>query len=153
MREYAVEDIAEKPDEKHGAKAAYRVLYDGQCEICQACVSWLKTLDRNSKTICLPISAEVLSAVDSRLGIDECLRQLHVVTPEGEIHVGWGAVTCLARLFPSLGSLACWVSGSHFAMQEGCSMDSLPQTDIPSANVVAARAVLQNQRRYAGKQD
>jgi hypothetical protein len=33
--------------------------------------------------------------------MDECLRQLHVVTPEGEIHVGWDAVACLARLFPS----------------------------------------------------
>jgi hydroxyacylglutathione hydrolase len=101
MREHAVEDIAEKPDEKHSAKAAYRVLYDAQCEICQACVSWLKALDRENKTICLPISAEVLSAVDSRLNLNECLRQLHVVTPEEEIHVGWDAVACLARLFPS----------------------------------------------------
>jgi hypothetical protein len=33
--------------------------------------------------------------------MDDCLRQLHVVTPEDEIHVGWDAVTCLARLFPS----------------------------------------------------
>jgi coenzyme F420-reducing hydrogenase delta subunit len=27
MRGHPVEDIAEKPDEKHAAKAAYRVLY------------------------------------------------------------------------------------------------------------------------------
>ena len=101
MPENAVADIAESRDEKHKAKAAYRVLYDGQCEICQACVSWLKALDHEDKAVCLPISAEVLSAVDSRLQIDECLRQLHVVTPEGEIHVGWDAVACLARLFPS----------------------------------------------------
>jgi len=100
MRGYPVEDIAEKPDEKHRAKPAYRVVYDGQCEICQACVSWLKTLDHQSKTICLPISAEVLSKVDSRLNLDDCLRQLHVVTPEGAILVGWDAVACLARLFP-----------------------------------------------------
>jgi hypothetical protein len=70
MRGYPVEDIAEKRDERHGTKVAYRVLYDGQCGICQACVSWLKTLDRENKTICLPISAEVLSAVDPRLRID-----------------------------------------------------------------------------------
>src|SRR5260370_4119482 len=101
MREHAVEDIAEGPSEKHSANAAYRALYDGQCEICQSCVSWLKTLDRENKTICLPISAEGLLAVDSRLRMDECLRQLHVVTPGGEIHVGWDAVACLARLFPS----------------------------------------------------
>jgi glyoxylase-like metal-dependent hydrolase (beta-lactamase superfamily II)/predicted DCC family thiol-disulfide oxidoreductase YuxK len=64
-------------------------------------VSWLRTLDHESKTICVPISAEVLSAVDSRLQMDGCLRQLHVVTPEGEIHVGWDAVASLARLFPT----------------------------------------------------
>ena len=101
MRGYPVEVIAERPDEKHAAKAAYRVLYDGQCEICQACVSWLRALDRKNMTVCLPISADALPTVDSRLRMDECLRQLHVVTPEGEIHVGWDAVTCLARLFPS----------------------------------------------------
>jgi glyoxylase-like metal-dependent hydrolase (beta-lactamase superfamily II)/predicted DCC family thiol-disulfide oxidoreductase YuxK len=101
MREDAVEDIAVTEDETHGAKPAYRVLYDGQCEVCQSCVSWLKTLERENKTICLPISTEVLAAVDSRLQMDECLRQLHVVTPGGEIRVGWDAVACLARLFPS----------------------------------------------------
>lgn len=100
MRRYTAEDLAEKPDEKESAKAAYRVLYDGQCEICQACVSWLKTLDRENKTVCLPISAEVLPTVDARLNLDDCLRELHVVTPRGEIHVGWDAVACLARLFP-----------------------------------------------------
>ncbi len=95
--------VADSLEEKSSARSAYTVLYDGQCEICQACVSWLKTLDResNNQTICLPISAEALSAVDSRLKMDECLRQLHVVTPDGEIHVGWNAVTCLARLLPS----------------------------------------------------
>jgi len=35
-----------------------------------------------------------------RLKMDECPRQLHLVTPEAEIHVGWDAVVCLARLFP-----------------------------------------------------
>jgi glyoxylase-like metal-dependent hydrolase (beta-lactamase superfamily II)/predicted DCC family thiol-disulfide oxidoreductase YuxK len=64
-------------------------------------VSWLRALDHESKTICLPISIEVLPNLDGRLKMDECLRQLHVVTPEGEIHVGWDAVSCLARLFPS----------------------------------------------------
>lgn len=86
--------------EKHGPKP-YRVLYDGQCEICQACVSWLRTLDHQNETACLPITAAVLSRVDSRLRLDACLRELHVVTPEGEILVGWDAVACLAGLFPS----------------------------------------------------
>ncbi len=93
------------------AVTQYRVLYDGQCEICQACVAWLKTLDHENKTLALAISPEVLSKVDSRLRLDECLRQLHVVTPEGAILVGWDAVASLARLFPStwlIGTLGQW---------------------------------------------
>jgi len=101
MSDHSLAEIAASSGKEHGANSAYRVLYDGQCEICQAGVSWLKTLDHENKTICLPICAEVLSAVDARLSMDECLRQLHIVTPEGEIYVGWDAVTCLARLFPS----------------------------------------------------
>jgi glyoxylase-like metal-dependent hydrolase (beta-lactamase superfamily II)/predicted DCC family thiol-disulfide oxidoreductase YuxK len=105
MSDHSPALIAEMPDKKITA-AKYRVLYDGQCEICQACVSWLETLDHRNETICLPISADVLSEVDPRLRMDECLRQLHVVTPGGDIHVGWDAVTCLARLFP-----ATWMIG------------------------------------------
>ena len=101
MGDQSLAKIAEQAEEKHGAKPAYRVLYDGQCEICQASVSWLKSLDHQNQTICLPISADVLPTVDARLNLDGCLRQLHLVTPEGEIHVGWDAVACLARLFPS----------------------------------------------------
>jgi glyoxylase-like metal-dependent hydrolase (beta-lactamase superfamily II)/predicted DCC family thiol-disulfide oxidoreductase YuxK len=101
MGAQSLAEITGSPDKEHATTAAYRVLYDGQCEICQSCVSWLKTLDRKNETICLPISAEALPTVDSRLQMDACLRQLHVVTPEGQTHVGWDAVTTLARLFPS----------------------------------------------------
>jgi hydroxyacylglutathione hydrolase len=96
-----VADIAEKPAKRYPAAGMYSVLYDGQCEICQACVSWLRTIDHENNTTCLPIGDQVLSSMDSRLTMDECLRQLHVVTPGGEIRVGWDAITCLARLFPS----------------------------------------------------
>jgi glyoxylase-like metal-dependent hydrolase (beta-lactamase superfamily II)/predicted DCC family thiol-disulfide oxidoreductase YuxK len=112
MAEQSLTEIGAQPDAEHSTAPAYSVLYDGQCEICQSCVSWLKALDHDNKTMCLPISAEVLSAVDSRLLMDECLRQLHVVTPEGETRVGWDAVACLARLFPStwlIGTLGQWI--------------------------------------------
>jgi glyoxylase-like metal-dependent hydrolase (beta-lactamase superfamily II)/predicted DCC family thiol-disulfide oxidoreductase YuxK len=99
MSEHPLAEIAEKPAETWPANGEYRVLYDGQCEICQACVSWLKALDPEKRTVCLPISANVLASADSRLRMEDCLRQLHVVTPEGEILVGWDAVANLARLF------------------------------------------------------
>src|SRR5439155_7333263 len=83
MRDLTAE-LVEKLDSKN-ATACYRVLYDGQCEICQACVAWLKTLDADNKTICLPITADALTEVDSRLKMEDCLRQLHVVTPAGNL--------------------------------------------------------------------
>jgi hydroxyacylglutathione hydrolase len=111
MSDRSLAEIARKTDEPCPTKPVYIVLYDGQCEICQGCVAWLKTLDHKNKTLPLAVSAEVLSKVDCRLGLDECLRQLHVVTPESEILVGWDAVASLARLFPStwpIGALGHW---------------------------------------------
>ena len=60
MNEHSLAEMATSSDQECGTKSSYRVLYDGQCEICQACVSWLKTLDHENKTICLPISADGL---------------------------------------------------------------------------------------------
>src|SRR5579862_6292753 len=101
MLRQSVSDVSGDPTERAPFDARFRVLYDGQCEICQACVSWLSTLDHEHKTIALPIIAENLPSVDPRLNLDECLQQLHVVTPDGQILVGWDAVAGLALLFPS----------------------------------------------------
>ncbi|MGA8621142.1 MAG: MBL fold metallo-hydrolase [Candidatus Sulfotelmatobacter sp.] len=111
MPDQSLAETASPPKARPTPFAVYRVLYDGQCEICQACVAWLKALDRENKTFALPVSGEGLGTVDSRLKLDECLRQLHVVTPEGEILVGWDAVASLARLLPStwlIGTLGRW---------------------------------------------
>jgi hypothetical protein len=81
MGDPSLAEIAEEADEKHGAKPAQRVLYDGQCEICQACVSWLKALDHRNKTICLPISADLLPTVVAGLIFYYWLGVLHVVLP------------------------------------------------------------------------
>jgi len=89
------------------SSASYIVLYDGQCEICQACISWLKALDRDNQTLAVPISAEALSHLDCPFSLDACLRQLHVVSPDGQLFVGWDAVARLARLFP-----ATWLVGA-----------------------------------------
>src|ERR1700723_2912119 len=44
-----VAEIEENSDKRHATTSVYRVLYDGQCEICQSCVSWLKALDHEKK--------------------------------------------------------------------------------------------------------
>jgi glyoxylase-like metal-dependent hydrolase (beta-lactamase superfamily II)/predicted DCC family thiol-disulfide oxidoreductase YuxK len=101
MGVHSVADSPKSEAESSGPTSAYEVFYDDQCEICQACISWLKALDQSGKTICLPISSETRFATDGRLKIGDCLRELHVITPEGKIDIGWDAVAGLARLFPS----------------------------------------------------
>jgi len=58
MLELSLAEIKATADSKFAA-TQYRVLYDGQCEIWQACVAWLKTLDHENETVPLAISAEV----------------------------------------------------------------------------------------------
>src|SRR5438034_10759529 len=79
--------------------ASYRVIYDEQCEVCQAGVSWLKFLDQHKRVVCLPIDPDNLRKIHSSLTVDDCLRELHVVTPEGRVFAGADAVIMLARLF------------------------------------------------------
>ena len=79
--------------------ARYKVLYDGQCEICQAFVSWLQVLDRCHVTESIPITTDALCQLDARLDVNACLRELHVLGPDGRLYTGWDAVTRLARLF------------------------------------------------------
>ena len=85
----------------------YVAIYDEQCEVCQAFVSWLKLLDRKQQVLALPITLEVLASAHPDLELDACLRELHVITPGGEIRRGWDAVSALARLFPST-----WLMGA-----------------------------------------
>lgn len=55
----------------------------------------------------MAISGEAIAALDSRLNLEDCLRELHVLDPAGTIDVGWAAVARLARLFP-----ATWMIGA-----------------------------------------
>ena len=82
-------------------RGQYIAIYDEQCEICQSFVSWLRLLDRHHKVAPLPITPELLPALHPSLELDACLRELHVITPEGSVYCGWDAVAALARLFPA----------------------------------------------------
>jgi glyoxylase-like metal-dependent hydrolase (beta-lactamase superfamily II)/predicted DCC family thiol-disulfide oxidoreductase YuxK len=79
----------------------FRVFYDGQCEICQAGVAWLRILDRRGLCDCIPITADAQEIFTGELQLDACLRELHVLDSHGELFVGSEAVTRLTRLFPS----------------------------------------------------
>ena len=76
----------------------YQVIYDEQCEICQAGVSWLKILDHDKRIVIHPIDPDTLPRIHLDLKVDACLRELHVITPDGKIVVGADAVILLATV-------------------------------------------------------
>jgi glyoxylase-like metal-dependent hydrolase (beta-lactamase superfamily II)/predicted DCC family thiol-disulfide oxidoreductase YuxK len=78
------------------ASGTFTVLYDAQCEVCQAGVSWLTLLDRDKRASCIPIDSDSVR-LDPRLRLEDCLRELHVLGPASELLVGWDAVCELAR--------------------------------------------------------
>lgn len=123
------------------------VLYDGQCEICQAGVTWLKLLDRRGSTRPVPIEEADLAALHPALAIEDCLRELHVVRKDGSVLRGWTAVAWLARRswytwplgalgslppFRWLGSLLYrWVAANRYLISKcrggACRVASLPR--------------------------
>jgi predicted DCC family thiol-disulfide oxidoreductase YuxK len=48
----------------------------------------------------VPIDPALLPKVHPELTAEACRREMHVVTSEGQIFVGWDGVMYLARLFP-----------------------------------------------------
>jgi glyoxylase-like metal-dependent hydrolase (beta-lactamase superfamily II)/predicted DCC family thiol-disulfide oxidoreductase YuxK len=88
-----------QPSAKPASITSFKVLYDDQCEICQACVAWLKVLDKHQRTEAIPITAAALSELGAGLEMDACLRELHVIGADGRLYRGWDAVARLARLF------------------------------------------------------
>jgi glyoxylase-like metal-dependent hydrolase (beta-lactamase superfamily II)/predicted DCC family thiol-disulfide oxidoreductase YuxK len=81
-------------------------VYDGQCEICQAAVSWIRMLDRRGAVRCVAIQDGPLADVHPALVLAECLAQLHVVDGDGRIDVGWQAVARIAEAVPLARPLA-----------------------------------------------
>jgi glyoxylase-like metal-dependent hydrolase (beta-lactamase superfamily II)/predicted DCC family thiol-disulfide oxidoreductase YuxK len=66
-------------------------------------VSWLQALDHGRGRVeCRPLEADdaALKRIHPDLSLEDCLRELHVVSADGRIRRGWDAVARLARLFP-----------------------------------------------------
>jgi glyoxylase-like metal-dependent hydrolase (beta-lactamase superfamily II)/predicted DCC family thiol-disulfide oxidoreductase YuxK len=81
------------------AQRTFKVFYDGECEICQAGVSWIRILDSRRECECIAISPEALEPFADCADLDACLRELHVIAPDGTLYVGADAVARLARNF------------------------------------------------------
>ncbi|MBI2877727.1 MAG: DUF393 domain-containing protein [Candidatus Tectomicrobia bacterium] len=117
-------------------KTRYTVIYDDHCGICRSFVSWVRFLDKDHQVDCLPIDPSRLKNLPRSLDLEACLRELHVLTPAGDLYTGWDGVALLARLFPetwpvgALGSvepfrwvgqmLYRWVSTNRYLLSRGC---------------------------------
>lgn len=77
----------------------YSAFYDEQCEICQAGASWLRLLDKRGVVEILSIEESALARLAPDVSVEDALRQLHVMTPDGELVRGFDAVARLAMLF------------------------------------------------------
>jgi glyoxylase-like metal-dependent hydrolase (beta-lactamase superfamily II)/predicted DCC family thiol-disulfide oxidoreductase YuxK len=88
-----------------GGDLPVTAVYDGQCEICQAAVSWIRVLDRRGVVRCVALQDGPLSDVHPALEPADCLAQLHVVDADGRIMVGWQAVARIAGAIPLAGPL------------------------------------------------
>jgi len=81
-------------------------VYDGQCEICQAAVSWIRALDRRGVVRYVAVQEGVLADVHPALDTAECMANLHVVDAGGQVLVGWQAVARIAGAIPLAAPLA-----------------------------------------------
>src|SRR5260370_9612998 len=81
-------------------------VYDGQCEICQAAVSWIRMLDRRGAMRCVALQDGSLADVHPELALAECLAQLHVVDADGRFDVGWQSWARVAEASPGARALA-----------------------------------------------
>lgn len=82
-------------------------LYDSQCEVCQAGVSWIRALDRDGAVTCTALQDGPVEQLHPGLREADCLAQLHVVdSGTGRIHVGWDAVLRIAAELPALRATA-----------------------------------------------
>ena len=147
MRGYPVE-YAEKPAQKHDENTAYRVLYDGQCEICQAWVSWLKALARKNKTI--KSTHQRGGLTHSGLPAQDRMNAYGSYTssrPRTRFYVGWDAVTMFGTVVPvNVAHRRTGKAVPPFAILGGCYTGSLRRTDTPSASAVGVLAALRNQK-------
>jgi glyoxylase-like metal-dependent hydrolase (beta-lactamase superfamily II)/predicted DCC family thiol-disulfide oxidoreductase YuxK len=81
-------------------------VYDAQCEICQAAVSWIRALDRRGAVRCVAVQDGALADLHPALDAAQCMATLHVVDASGQVMAGWPAVARIAEAIPLTAPLA-----------------------------------------------
>ncbi len=97
------------------------LLFNGQCEVCQALSSWVKKQDAKGGDLIdeRPIGddPEALKALDPRLDIWDVYKEIHVLMPDGTIKKGGEAIGEVLRRLPHLGFLGPLLDTGLFGMK------------------------------------
>jgi predicted DCC family thiol-disulfide oxidoreductase YuxK len=86
------------------ARARWIVLYDGLCPRCIRTAVILDELDWAKRLDLVDFERETMSVGQLAPGVtlDDARRAMHIVSPDGTLHVGFFAIRRLARLIPGL---------------------------------------------------
>lgn len=83
------------------------VLFDGVCDLCDTGMAWLRRRDVGGRFEFLPYQAPEVAARFPALDPAHLAEALHVITPDGRVHVGADAAAPLFARLPGWGLAAC----------------------------------------------
>ena len=114
--------------------ARTRVLYDGKCSLCQRSMQALQARDTRGALEAVDLHAVNVAQLHPALNRDACLREMHLITPQGAVLRGFDAFRHIVRQLP-------------FSSWWGCFLyiPPVPQVGRVVYRWIAARRVSQSQ--------
>lgn len=84
------------------ARAAARLLYDGDCGFCVSAARRLSRLDPTGRVELVDLRRADLAALDARLTPELCEGAVQLLEPDGRLSGGFDALKRLTALLPAL---------------------------------------------------
>jgi predicted DCC family thiol-disulfide oxidoreductase YuxK len=95
----------------------YAMLFDGDCGLCQHTVQVVRRLDVLDRIDVLDVARDWPSVAVRYPGLSQaaCLEDMHVVTPRGDVEIGFDAYRAMARSIPAAWPLLplLYLPGAH----------------------------------------
>ena len=89
-----------------GAPGRTVILFDGVCDLCDTGMAWLRRRDRAGRLEFLPYQTPEVAARYAGLDPARLAEAVHVITPDGRVHVGADAAAPIFAALPGWGALA-----------------------------------------------
>ena len=78
-----------------------QILYDGQCSLCQRAIARLRRRDTRHRLTFMDLHSVDVSRIHPSLTTEACLRDMHLVTPQGRVLSGFDAFRHIAAQLPA----------------------------------------------------